>query len=389
MSLSLHRQHENLIYAALWLLLFSIPALNLYLRTQSDADTVLNWASIYPVWRAYLAYFIIFLVHNSILAPLLIVRRKRGTYLIATFCLILLSTAYLHYVRPLPSLPTQALHTNMLPDMGMGGVDMTTGADFRPLPSQQLGHMLPATSAPTFLGEKELVEGIVLILLLGMNLGVKLYFNFERKEQKLRLLEEDNLRTQMEHLKYQVNPHFFMNTLNNIHALVDIDPKLAQQTILQLSKLMRYILYEGGKQLVPVRREQDFLNNYIELMKLRFTDHIDLSVDSKPIASYLMMPPLLLVIFVENAFKHGISYERKSFIHIRITTMGYRLLFECSNSNHSKTTDEQTGIGLSNVHKRLALLYQDNYKLDISDSSDRYDVRLDIPLHHNHNTATA
>ena len=132
----------------------------------------------------------------------------------------------------------------------------------------------------------------------------------------MRLLEKENLNQQLEYLKYQINPHFFMNTLNNIHALVDIDPEKAKTTIVELSKMMRYLLYEGNNSLIPLHREVEFLRNYITLMKLRYTDKVKIDTDIPVSLPDRRLPPLLLITFVENAFKHG-ELSGTEFYHYR------------------------------------------------------------------------
>lgn len=108
-----------------------------------------------------------------------------------------------------------------------------------------------------------------------------------------------------------------MNTLNNIHALVDIDPEKAKDTILELSKMMRFVLYEGDKKGVPITREFDFIRNYVTLMKLRYTDKVEVKVELPAEVPDYELPPLMLITFIENAFKHGISYQHASFIHVK------------------------------------------------------------------------
>ena len=155
--------------------------------------------------------------------------------------------------------------------------------------------------------------------MLGMNLGVKFYFKSSHDAKQLMALEKENLEQQLEYLKYQINPHFFMNTLNNIHALVDIDPEKAKGTILELSKMMRFILYEGDKKGVPLNREFEFIRNYVTLMRLRYTDKVDVQMNLPTEAPDYELPPLMLITFIENAFKHGISYQHDSFVHVKAT----------------------------------------------------------------------
>lgn len=215
-----------------------------------------------------------------------------------------------------------------------------------------------------------------------MNLGVKLYFKSQEDTKLLTQIDKHNLERQLEYLKYQVNPHFFMNTLNNIHALVDIDPERAKTTIVELSKMMRYILYEGNNRLIPLPREVQFLSNYVQLMRLRYTDKVSIRMSAPSNLPDVMIPPLLLIMFVENAFKHGISYRTESFVYITVDVKDDRLKFVCRNSKQPLTLKEKKGggMGLVNVRRRLDLLFQDTYTLKIEDRENEYDVSLDLPL---------
>jgi len=216
--------------------------------------------------------------------------------------------------------------------------------------------------------------------MLGANLGIKSYFKTREDQKKLLRLEKENLEQQLEYLKYQINPHFFMNTLNNIHALVDIDAEKAKSTILELSKMMRFVLYEGDKKGVPLTREFGFIRNYITLMRLRYTDKVQISINLPEQSPDLMIPPLMLITFIENAFKHGVSYQHDSFIEVKAEVQGDTLHFSCRNSKAEKPNEEKGGVGLANVKQRLKLLYDNDYSLKIQDDSDIYSVQLTIPL---------
>lgn len=242
-------------------------------------------------------------------------------------------------------------------------------------------------------GERDIINVTIMFLLLGMNLGVKLYFKNERDKKQLTQLKTENLEQQLAYLKYQINPHFFMNTLNNIHALVDIDPEKAKKSIIVLSKMMRYILYEGNNTTIPLQREVDFIENYLQLMRMRYTDNVTIETDLPKNLSEGTVPPLLFISFVENAFKHGVTYNKPSFIHIAVSTDDSHITFRCKNSKKEEPVEEiaspssvrkegasEGGVGLVNVQKRLALIYQDNYTLDINDSDETYETILTIPI---------
>ena len=237
------------------------------------------------------------------------------------------------------------------------------------------------------MGEHDIVATIILVLMLGMNLGVKLYFKNRDDQLQMAALEKQNLEQQLEYLRYQINPHFFMNTLNNIHALVDIDPEQAKSTIRELSKMMRFVLYEGNKKTVPLSSELSFLRNYITLMGLRYTDKVDITLQLPETIESGEVPPLLFVTFVENAFKHGISYQQQSFIEIQGSINDGKFAFHCRNSKRvesgerrEKSGEKTGGVGLRNVRQRLDLIYGSRYSLNISDGTTDYNVELTIPI---------
>ena len=214
----------------------------------------------------------------------------------------------------------------------------------------------------------------------GANLGIKSYFRSREDRKRLEKLERENLEQQLEYLRYQINPHFFMNTLNNIHALVDINPEQAKDTILELSKMMRFVLYEGNKQGVPLSRELDFIRHYVTLMQLRYINKVKITLDLPQETSNRQIPPLILITFIENAFKHGISYQHESFIEVKVSEHDDAMHFSCRNSKGEKPNEEKGGVGLANIRKRLNLLYGRDYALRIKNDADVYSVELALPF---------
>ena len=369
-------KQENIVYLALWGVLFAAPVLSLYVRSVSDQDVTFQWAGIFMVWTRFLVFLVLFLVHNFFLAPLLIHQRRRLLY--GSLTVVILAVFVLYQCNTHPS---GGPHRDRPPhEMGH---ERPPFEEFADAPAfQHADHPRPPhdRKPPVIVGEHDVVATIVLILMFGMNLGIKLFFKTRSDERKLIRLEKENLEQQLEYLKYQINPHFLMNTLNNIHALVDIDPAKAQETIVELSKMMRFILYEGSKQGVPLSREFEFITTYVNLMRLRYTDRVTITMDLPTEVPDKAVPPLMLISFIENAFKHGISYQHPSFIDIRVTLDGARLHFSCRNSKADKPNEEKGGVGLQNVKKRLQLLYDDHYTLNIVDAPDSYHVELTIPL---------
>ena len=175
-----------------------------------------------------------------------------------------------------------------------------------------------------------------------------------------------------------------MNTLNNIHALIDIDADSAKSAVIDLSKMMRYVLYDSGHASTTLERDLQFLRNYIELMRIRYTDDVEIRIDTpEGLPLQAAIPPLLLIVFVENAFKHGVSSHRPSFIHISIGHAAGRVEATIANSRTPRTPANKPGIGLENVRKRLTLIYgEGNYALTILPEEERFTVKLSIPTLH-------
>lgn len=379
---------EHTIYTAIWAMLYASPVVNIYTRMAGNPRITFSWTEILHAWEYTSTWLVMFAIHNFLLLPILLKKRKNGTYLCLSFAILLAGMFITYLNRPMHK---DQYKTRMEAEWKADSLAYERVAAVRLGDGRYCSPQNPMRRKPLdyqsidplpMLGPGELVAFFGGLLLMGMNLGVKLYFMSQRDRERQKIIDQRNLEQQMEYLKYQVNPHFFMNTLNNIHALVDIDPERAKTTIVELSKMMRHILYEGSKKLIPLTREVEFLNLYVQLMRLRYTSKVHINVDVPPQLPELKLPPLMLIIFVENAFKHGISYREESFIDIKLRVENKRLLFSCCNSKPTQVqrTNEKGGMGLQNVRQRLELLYDDYYTLDISDGEKTYEVKLDIPM---------
>ncbi len=414
MTFSKDKRQENVIYLVLWGLLFMAPIMSLYIRTTNDTSLTFNWDEVLMVWREYGVFFAVFLVHNYLLAPLLVHKQQKLIYFSIVIALVGAFTFYQCQDRPerhAPRMEKMERPDRADPPGRPEGPEGQERPDRMERPELMEGpdHPEPPKFAdddahrphgprhfrpndhrpPVILSQHDIIAVIILILMLGMNLGVKLYFKQKGDQRHLTEMERKNLEQQLEYLKYQLNPHFLMNTLNNIHALVDIDPERSKEAIIQLSKILRYVLYESNHERVPMAKETEFMDNYTQLMRMRYTDKLRFSVSFPDDATGITVPPLLFISFVENAFKHGVSYQQDSFIDIvcRCTTGRRgenRLLWICRNSKHRKPDavdmPAQGGVGMANVRQRLDLIYGNDYSLDISETDNTYEVTLNIPL---------
>lgn len=365
---------EHIIYTLMWIALYLSPVMGLYMRMSGNPHIDFSWYEILNAWKFNTVWLVLFAIHNFLLAPLLIIKRRTWLYTALVVVLLVATMFTLSAIRPSHSKKRPAPQRYECCEHNCMNAEMMASKQ-QPPPMREGGPLM-------MFGPGEVVAFFGGLLLMGMNLGVKLYFRSQEATKAITQIEKHALERQLQYLKYQVNPHFFMNTLNNIHALVDIDPERAKASIVELSKLMRYVLYEGNNKLTPLSREVQFLRNYVQLMSMRYTGNVSISLDVPEVLPDSMLPPLLLVIFVENAFKHGISYRTKSFVEISLQPHGDRLLFSCRNSRPEIKHDENMkgGVGLSNVRRRLDLLFPGNYTLDIKEQEDTYTVHLDIPL---------
>lgn len=188
------------------------------------------------------------------------------------------------------------------------------------------------------------------------------------------------LQSELQHLHYQLQPHFFFNSLNNIYSMVDISPDEAKKSIHSLSKLMRYMLYETNMDLVALSKEIDFMKKYIDLMKLRVSDKTKVNYSFPTEETGIQIAPLLFISLIENAFKHGVSASKESQIEAKMTIKNKLVLFTIENENFPKKTDDKSGsgIGLQNLEKRLLLLYPKKHRFNTTVKNNRFLVHLEI-----------
>jgi len=221
------------------------------------------------------------------------------------------------------------------------------------------------------------------LLVFGLSTALRLtsdrvQFERERKER-----ENETLKSELSLLRSQVSPHFMFNVLNNLASLARKKSDQLESVIIQLSHLMRYMLYESNEKRVTVDKEIEYLESYIDLQRLRFGRDFPVSFEVKTTRGDLPIEPMLLIPFVENAFKHGIGMIKEPMILITLTTDGETLLFSVRNKYNKtvpETKDASSGIGIANVRRRLDLLYKDMHELHIYESDPWYVVELKLIL---------
>lgn len=197
---------------------------------------------------------------------------------------------------------------------------------------------------------------------------------------KIQTLKNDKAKAELELLKTQINPHFFFNTLNNLYSLIKKDPDTAQEYVLKLSDMMRFTIYDGKEETVPLEEEIKYLTNFIELQTARYHKVIDIDFKHRISNKDYPIPPLLFIILLENSFKHGVEkLINQSFIHIELQENDTQILFTIKNNYDPDTHIKSEGIGLENLQDRLNLLYPNGrHKLTISNQNQVYFVTLEL-----------
>lgn len=212
--------------------------------------------------------------------------------------------------------------------------------------------------------------------------AIQLAVRWQHSEAARVEAEAARAEAELKNLRWQMNPHFLLNTLNNIYALTAIDTTRAQESIQELSRLLRHVLYDNQLPAVPLHDEVEFMRNYVELMKIRLPKSVDVQFSARCTATNAEIAPLIFISLIENAFKHGVSPTQPSFIHITIEGDQHRIVCDISNSNYPKTETDHSGhgIGLSQVQRRLNLDYRDRYSWEhgVSPDGKTYHSRIQI-----------
>jgi two-component system LytT family sensor kinase len=222
-------------------------------------------------------------------------------------------------------------------------------------------------------------SGIVILLLSGF---IKLAHSLFISEKQKKLLENERLNAELNFLKLQINPHFLFNTLNSIYSQAHFRSEQTEHSILKFSRIMRYVLYDSATDKISLSRDLEYISNYIDLQQLRLSKNITIHYDVTGPVNGLSIAPLLLITFIENAFKHGISYTAPSEIKIAIAVTGNELSLTVGNAITQSSRGSAGGVGLINARRRLDVIYPGRHMLDVIDNDHLYIVNLKIELDH-------
>jgi len=239
-----------------------------------------------------------------------------------------------------------------------------------------IAFILILNMAPGYLGDERLVTVNLMIIPIPIFASLWLYEQW----RWLKTLQADKGKAELALLKSQINPHFFFNTLNNLYGLVAEKSEKAPEVVLKLSDMMRYTIYEGKEDLVLVKDEISYLQNYIELHKIRYQKKVEI-IFTHQVTDGLKIAPLLFIILLENAFKHGVEkIPNSAFINMRMQSQGKQLFFTIENSFDGDISKNHNGIGLENLDKRLDHLYPKRHELVVEKKESVYKVQLKLEL---------
>lgn len=227
----------------------------------------------------------------------------------------------------------------------------------------------------------DILEGVIVIIL---TYSLKYTLIAFITQTELLKLQKEKLELELNALKSQVNPHFLFNTLNNLYSLTLKNSEKSSEVVLKLSDIMRYVLYQSNEYKVPLQKELEFIQNYVALQKIRYTESYIIGFKINGYINGQLVAPLLLIDFIENAFKHGLDRRfNDGEVQIAITVDKNEFDFQVKNSKgHAEdgSINKTNGIGLNNIKRRLELMYPGNYSLNIKDDNENFEVNLKLQL---------
>lgn len=349
---ALYRNMGRIIHTVAWCILFGLPFF--FTGNKSESVTLESYVRFVAMPLSFMFVFYVnyfWLIRNYLLKGRVI------EFLFANLALIILTMIVVHlFMQILPE-------ENMLPDDPPGPRHPPHHPpEFPPMISFFLGNAM------------------LYMLIVGLSVAIRMTGNWYKMESIRQELERSRAEAELMNLKSQLNPHFLFNTLNNIYSLISFSPEEAQCAMHDLSRLLRYVLYDSSQSRVPLDKELDFIRNYVELMRIRLPRHAVLETDIKRPGTSIEIAPLLFISLIENAFKHGVSNNLPSFIRIFIAAENKTVVCRIENSYFPKDKKDHSGsgIGLVNLRKRLDLLYRGKYNMVTEQRGDTYFAELTI-----------
>ena len=323
------RWNNVYVHILLWGVIFILPYFFM------DSERVFNWRSFTRSVPDVLGFMLVFYLNYFVLIDRLLHKGKTKQFILINLVLIVVVALLMHY--------------------GRGWIE-TLMPELRTRRGMRRGNMKLLFVVR---------NSTSLFLMTGLSVALKMTVRWFEVENERKELAKAKSEAELQNLKNQINPHFLLNTLNNIYALIEFNPPKAQQAVMDLSKMLRHLLYDNNQTYVPLQQEANFMRNYIELMRIRLSDNVKLSTDfSYSETGNTRISPLIFISLIENAFKHGISGDKPSFIDISLKEHpDGKVEFVSRNSFFPKSESDKSGsgIGLELVKRRLELLYPGSY----------------------------
>ncbi|SFS97437.1 sensor histidine kinase [Mucilaginibacter polytrichastri] len=387
------------IHAAGWLIFLGFPLLfmNKTQETRSNSFIIIQ-SPFY--WLFCLTYIFMFYLNAWYLVPKLVFNKKYISYGI----IILLLLGCVYFLQPFDNLLENNLFKNAKfatsqTAMGSPGHDASIpniGSDtaspgdkslpFGPLPHQDMRMQDPRFKSSNKIifihqsGNIDMVGLFIFIIVIGLSIAISTVQKWQLTERMVVRAEAEKAHAELSFLKAQINPHFLFNTLNNIYALSVTDSEHTSESIMKLSNIMRYVTDEVTEDYVLLQSEIDCINDYIDLQKLRLGKKTQLNFTITGHILNQKIAPLVLMTFIENVFKYGVSKHEQSVIDINLGVDEKKISFFCQNPifENGTSTNKRKGIGISNTKRRLQHIYPGKHKLNISTNDGLFTVNLEI-----------
>ncbi|QQL50237.1 sensor histidine kinase [Mucilaginibacter ginkgonis] len=385
----------TIIHAAGWLIFLAFPLLFMNKTQENKHATLFILASPF-YWLFCLTYIFMFYINAWYLVPRFVFRKRYVVYGV----IILLLMGLVYFLQPFDNLlennsiknahfrTTQTqlpvMHDSTLVALGTDTASTGKGLMFGPLPHQDMRMQDPQfkSSNKIFIihqsGNIDLVALFIFIIVVGLSIAITTVEKWQFTESMVGMAQAEKARAELSFLKAQINPHFLFNTLNNIYALSVTGNPNTSESIMKLSNIMRYVTDEVAEDLVLLQSEIDCIKDYIDLQKLRLGKKTKLSFSVTGEVVNQRIAPLVLMTFIENVFKYGISKHEETVIDITLEVDDCDIKFFCANTIFEKGAANRKGIGITNTRQRLQYIYNGKHTLDIKTVDNRFVVKLDI-----------
>lgn len=352
------------IHIAGWLLFMAFPLVFLNRQNQDSTSTLLLQQPSY--WLFCFTYIFLFYINANLFIPRLFLKKKYLAYSLIT--LLLLGCVY--YLKPFDRMLRSSENIAIADEQAPRAPANQRGRG-EPPPRFKPGHH----NKPPL----DIVSLFIFLMIFAISTAIKTIQQWQLTEQQVTRAEADKTTAELSSLKAQINPHFLFNTLNNIYTLVVTQDDNAAESVMKLSNIMRYVTEDAMADFVPLQNEINCIGDYIELQRLRMSKNTEVNFSLNGHTSGKKIPPLVLMTFVENVFKYGISSHEKTVISIKVDANDKDIAFFCKNRLFDNRSENQsTGVGIKNTKQRLAHLYPGRHLLNISNQDGYYTVRLSL-----------